>query len=144
MTQRILGLLIAVGSALSAGVAPSFQPSPTIWRGVYSKEEADRGKQTAAKLCGACHGPELRGMPRAPALTGPRFFDRWHDLRLIDLIAWIQSAMPGDHGFFVPAKETREIVGYVLRESGVPAGAEPISNDVNVLNQILITRKPAS
>jgi hypothetical protein len=76
-------------------------------------------------------------------LTGARFFDRWNNLMLLDVVAWIQSAMPGDHGFVVPAKETREIVGYMLRESGAPAGREPISNDVNVLNQILVLRKPS-
>ena len=144
----IVPLLLSVpctsrAQTATPGADTHYQPFPTIWSGVYTTDEADRGKQTAANLCGRCHGPELKGTDTAPGLTGARFFDRWNNLMLLDVIAWIQSAMPGDHGFFVTAKQSREIVGYMLRESGAPSGRAPISDDINVLNQILVIRKPS-
>jgi hypothetical protein len=120
-----------------------FQPFKTVWAGVYSADQADRGKQTAAQLCGRCHGADLKGGQAAHGLTGRIFFDRWNNLRLLDVTAYIQAAMPHEHEFVIPADSTRDIVGFMLRESGVPAGREPMPKDVNVLGDILIVRPPA-
>jgi cytochrome c5 len=107
---------------------------------VYSKAEADRGRQAYKQLCSRCHGADLKGGLTAPALVGARFFDRWHDLRLGDVVAYIQAAMPREHDFYVPADSARAIVGLMLEESGVPAGHEDMSVDVGVQHAILITR----
>ncbi|HUK32342.1 MAG TPA: cytochrome c [Vicinamibacterales bacterium] len=150
MTTRILAATLVVGVSLcavaaravqaQANVTPQYQPFPTIWGGVYTAAQADRGQPTAARLCGRCHGPELRGTDKAPRLTGSRFFERWDNLRLLDIVAYIQGAMPREHEFFVSGDDARDITGFMLRESGVPAGTEPVSKDVNVLSQILVTR----
>jgi cytochrome c5 len=131
------------GIAQKGGGDGKYQPFPTIWSGVYTQAEADRGKQTSARLCSRCHGTDLKGKSTAPGLTGAKFFDRWNDLRLVDVIAYIQGAMPREHEFFVSADATREIVGFMLQQSGIPPGTEPISRDVKVLNEILITRPSA-
>ncbi len=130
---------VAVGQSRTAG--DNHHPSSsTIWSGVYTPDEADRGKTTGAKLCASCHGPELKGTDKAPRLTGQPFFDKWSELRLADVVAYIQNAMPRTHAFFVGPDDTRDIIAYMLRESGVPAGHQPISKDMNVLNDIFITR----
>ena len=114
----------------------------TVWSGVYSKAEAERGKQAYKELCSRCHGTDLKGGLTAPGLVGAKFFDRWRDLRLSDVVAYIQAAMPQEHNFYVPADSARAIVALMLRESGVPAGQEPISTDVKVQHNILIIREP--
>lgn len=65
---------------------------------------------------------------------------RWHDLKLGDLVTYIQAAMPREHEFFVSAQSTREIVSLMLQESGIPPGKEPISSDAKRLDAILIAR----
>jgi len=153
MTGRIMVALVAFAAAtcmadLQAGRAQEaraeahFQPFKTVWSGVYAKDEADRGKRASAQLCGGCHGVNLKGSEKAPQLTGPKFFERWNNLRLLDVVAYIQSAMPHEHEFFASPEATREIVGFMLQESGVPAGQAPMSKDVNELSEVLIT-KPA-
>ncbi len=147
-------LAASVGALLTAGLAAQaptpadggtkFQPFRSVWSGVYTRDEADRGKRAAADLCARCHGAELGGSATAPVLVGPRFFERWHDLRLGDVIAYIQSAMPREHAFFVPAQTARDISAFMLRESGVPAGKTPIPADVQALSEILITRPTAA
>ena len=119
----------------------SRKPLPTIWSGVYSRAEAEHGKEAYKQLCSRCHGTDLKGGLTAPGLVGPKFFDRWHDLRLGDVVAYIQAAMPREHEFYVPAESARAIVGLMLQESGVPAGSKPMSTDVNVQHNILITRQ---
>ena len=116
------------------------QPFPTIWSGVYSKTEAERGKQVYAQQCSRCHGTDMKGGLTAPSLIGAKFFDRWHDLRLADVVAFIQAGMPQKHEFYVPSDSARAIVALILQESGVPAGHDPMSTDVKIQHGILVTR----
>jgi len=137
-------LLAAVGVSVSStalATAQSLQPFKTVWQGVYTQAEAARGKQAAAQLCSRCHGVNLAG-GAAPRLTGSPFFERWHDLKVLDTTAYIQSAMPHEHEVFVSAEATRDIVAFMLQESGVPPGREPMPKDVDALSNILITRPP--
>jgi mono/diheme cytochrome c family protein len=138
------GLLCVAGARGAASMAAraitARERPATVWSGVYSKADADRGKQTYARLCSRCHGVDMKGGATEPGLVGPKFFDRWHDLRLGDIVAYIQSAMPREHDFYVSAPAAREIVSLMLQESGVPPGKAPISSDIATLNQILITR----
>jgi cytochrome c553 len=133
-----------IAVAQSAAPDSHYDSFSTIWNGVYSPDEAERGKKTAARLCENCHGTDLKGTDKAPRLTGKEFFDQWNDLRLSDVVAYIQSAMPRTHAFYVGPDDTRDIIGYMLRESGVPAGRLPISKDMNVLNQIFVIRPGGS
>lgn len=137
MTKGLLLIPIAAAGFLSAAGA---RVVPTVWSGVYSKAEAERGRQAYKQLCSRCHGADLKGGLTAPGLVGAKFFDRWHDLRLDDVVSYIQAAMPREHEFYVPADSARAIVSLMLQESGVPAGKEDMSTDVNVQRNILITR----
>jgi len=132
----------AVRPAAAQAAPTGHQPFPTIWSGVYSKTEAEYGKRAYAQFCSRCHGTDMKGGLTAPGLIGAKFFDRWQDLRLADVVAYIQAAMPREHEFYVPADSARAIVALILKESGVPPGREPISADVKIQLGILITRPP--
>ena len=119
-----------------------YQHLKTVWAGVYAADDAGRGKQAATTLCARCHGADLTGAT-APGLTGSKFFDRWSDLRLSDVVTYIQSAMPHEHEFFVTRDSTRDIVSFMLRESGVPPGDAPMTKDLTAMTEIVITRPPA-
>jgi len=128
---------------VAAQSAPSGrQPFPTVWSGVYSKAEAESGKQAYAQLCSRCHGADMKGGLTAPGLIGAKCFDRWHDLRLADVVAYIQAAMPQEHEFYVSTDSARAIVALMLQESRVPPGHEPLPTDVKIQRNILITRPP--
>jgi mono/diheme cytochrome c family protein len=144
-TQLRFTFGVAIGALLVAATlasGQSYQPFKTIWSGGYAKDEAARGKEQATQLCSRCHGADLKG-GAAPALTGPAFFDRWNNLMLLDAVAYIQSAMPREHEFFVSADAAREILAFIFQESGVPAGSQPMPKDVKAQASILITRPPA-
>jgi quinoprotein glucose dehydrogenase len=132
----------AVRPAVAQSTPSARRPFPTVWSGVYSKTEAEHGKQAFAQLCSRCHGTDMKGGLTAPGLIGGKFFDRWHDLRLADVVEYIQAAMPREHEFYVSADSARAIVALMLQESGVPSGREPISTDVKIQRNILITRPP--
>jgi mono/diheme cytochrome c family protein len=55
----------------------------TIWDGVFTQEQADRGQQVASGACASCHGAALNGVPddpdmqAGPPLSGEAFLDEW-------------------------------------------------------------------
>ena len=134
----VLALGMNYGMAASQSQAPHY-PTRLVWAGVYTQAQAARGQVAYAQSCSRCHRDDLSGGEKAPSLKGSAFFDRWHDLALFDVLAKIQSAMPHDTPTVLPADTARDIVTFLLRENGVPAGDKELSADVNELADILIT-----
>ena len=126
----------------SQATAEQYRPLKTIWTGVYTKGQATRGGQAYTQVCVRCHRNDLSGGGKGHPLTGPSFFDRWHDLNLRDVFAYIQNSMPHDREVFVPADSARDIVSFLLEKNDVPAGNEALSKDIGTLGRILITRPP--
>ena len=63
-----LPLLIAFGLA---GAAVAQDAGKSVWQGIYTPEQADRGGGVYAQRCGACHGAALTGVqPATPGLLG--------------------------------------------------------------------------
>src|SRR5262245_21377769 len=72
----------------------------TVWEGVYSTAQADRGKGVYAEECSTCHGDFLDGDGaggRAVALSGTTFADNWESASLNDLFVKIGRTMPRDN-----------------------------------------------
>ncbi len=127
----------------SAGQASSSSNELTVWAGVYSDAQAERGRQLYIDTCSACHGQALEGADEAPALTGSTFTANWDGLSVGDLLERIRISMPQDQ----PGKLTREqyadVVAYLLHENKFPAGKTDLPAELPKLKQILIkTEKP--
>ena len=69
---RPLGILVLVVPT----VALFAQDMPSVWSGVYTAAQADRGKAVYAGHCSRCHGDDLTGPLNYP-LAGERFMDHW-------------------------------------------------------------------
>src|SRR3546814_7539396 len=68
-------LLLAGGAVVTRAQAPERH----VWTGVYTKDQAERGKAAYAENCAACHGDTLAGIDVAPALVGPTFLHNWNN-----------------------------------------------------------------
>src|SRR5271165_3909380 len=66
----------------------------SVWDGVYTKEQADRGKGLYAQDCGSCHGDQLTGGEMAPPLAGGDFLSNWNGLTVGDFFERVRSSMP--------------------------------------------------
>ena len=64
-----------------------------VWDGVFTAAQADRGSKSAAR-CQGCHGPQLAGTDRAPALKGTAFLADWEDGSLNRLFLKVRDTMP--------------------------------------------------
>jgi mono/diheme cytochrome c family protein len=117
----------------------------TIWDGVYTKEQASRGRQIYEKSCGQCHSDDLSGGGDGePPLAGVIFMSQWNGQTLADLFTRMSESMPYTAPGSLRAQEYLDIVSYILTVNGAPAGAGELPSNREKLKQILFTDRAAA
>ena len=120
MTVRA-GVVLALVLACVAVAHGQRDSSQGIWDGVYTSEQAVRGKATFEEACIRCHGRDLAGTT-APALRGAQFQQSWGGGTIEVLFAKIRDTMPPGFGTVLDDRQKLEIVAYILETNGFPAG----------------------
>jgi Cytochrome C oxidase, cbb3-type, subunit III len=116
------------------------QESGSIWKGVYTQEQAERAKVRFTSVCRRCHNDDLGGSDRGPSLRGERFMANWETQGLNLLFAKIRNTMPPDAPTSLPDDEYLDLVTLILQANSFPAGAESLS--AAKLEDILIMKRP--
>jgi len=120
-----------------AGVAPRAQTRPSVWDGVYTDEQADRGGVVYGQKCASCHGDHLQGKrPQTPALTGSGFKGNWNGETADDLFEKIQTAMPADKPGSLSRSQNADALAFVLKSNEFPAGQAELPTEADKLKQI--------
>ena len=117
------------------------QGRKTVWDGIYSEDQATRGKQLYVGNCSVCHQEGLQGADLAPALKGDSFVLRWSDSSVDDMVTTISTSMPADAPGSLTAQQYLDIVTYLLQQNSFPAGKEEIKADPALLKTITITKQ---
>ncbi len=112
----------------------------TVWSGVFTEEQAARGKAVYDASCASCHGPELGGLD-GPALAGNDFLRNWLEDDLNSLYEKIHRRMPGDAPGSLSPRETVDVVSFLLRVNAFPAGAQELTPDERTLSAIRVENK---
>lgn len=133
--------------AMAAGfqfsvAAQQAPPDRKMWDGIYTAEQAARGKPRFESSCGRCHNNELIGSERGPTLKGNTFWNKYENDSLGSLFTLIRDTMPRDGGAGVVSDEVKvDILAYILMRNDVPAGGEELKLAANALEAIKITKK---
>jgi len=130
----------ASSTALSTDAAPA--ATRTNWDGVYSDEQADRGKQVYTRACAVCHLDTLQGDSVSPTLVGPSFFARFPDATALEMVSTIRSSMPQNAPDSLGDQAYVDLVSYLLKVNGNRSGQAELKTDVAELEKILITGQP--
>lgn len=125
-----------VGMAATAGQSAPAAPAASTWGGVYTEEQAQAGAKVYAKVCSECHLDDLAGDGFAPALKGPDFMNNWNSLSVADLFERIRVSMPPTDPASVSAKEKADIIAYLLKSGGFPAGKTELAAEPEALKKI--------
>src|SRR4026209_1755072 len=149
MKRRFL-LISAAISALAAtallggaSVASAQGSEPRIWSGIFTDEQACRGKASFAQGCVRCHGGDLAGLT-APSLNGNRFVSAWENENLYKLFVKVRDTMPPNFGTIITDEAKLDVVTYILRTNGYPTGTQELKVDAETLENIQVVRKGAS
>jgi S-disulfanyl-L-cysteine oxidoreductase SoxD len=136
--MRLKVAAIIVASIWTAGVFQSARAAQagSTWAGVYTEEQAKLGQATYTKNCSECHGEDLGGDGFAPSLKGPEFMNNWNGLTVGELFDRIRVSMPPSNPSAVSAKEKADIVSYILKQDGFPAGTTELPATVEALKAI--------
>ena len=111
-------------------------PTQSVWDGIYTEEQANRGGALYVQRCARCHAPDLTGGETAPALNSAEFKSNWNDLSVDDLFERIKVSMPHDNPGSLSRQHTADILAFVLSKCGFPGGKIELAREAEVLKAI--------
>jgi mono/diheme cytochrome c family protein len=111
--------------------------------GVYSADQAQRGKTSYGTLCGSCHGDDLAGSGPSPALSGDDFIGNWTGQTVGDLFNKIETTMPATKPGSLTREQTADLVAYILSANKFPAGKADLPIDADSLKKIQFEKPQA-
>jgi quinoprotein glucose dehydrogenase len=111
-------------------------PSKSIWDGIYTEEQATRGKALYAQECASCHGGELTGGEMAPPLSGGEFMAGWDGLTVGDLFERIRISMPQNAPGSLSGQQNADVLAFIFSASKFPAGTTEMPKEAGILKQI--------
>jgi mono/diheme cytochrome c family protein len=135
-TARPFFMVISVVAALVAGsrVARGQTSGPSTQRstssGVYSADQATRGRDVYAMQCKSCHTPASH--------TGAIFAAWWDRKPLSDLYQFIVTRMPKNEPGSLQPDEYADVLAYLLKLNELPSGSDPLPADSMALKKIRI------
>ena len=127
-------VLTVAGAVRDAGALQQL----TIWDGVYTRAQSDRGEQLYNSRCARCHGDALQGIEAAPALTGPAFYANWDGETLNALFERMRTSMPQDRPGSLTRAENTDVLAYVLRAGNYPDGDVTLDAQAGALTRITV------
>jgi mono/diheme cytochrome c family protein len=131
-----------VGSVSAPTVAARGQESRrTIWDGVFSDAQAMRGEGGYTRSCAKCHAADLLGTGNAPALVGEPFLGRFDRSTVDDVVQIVRQTMPQEAPDSLGPDAYVDIVTYLFKVNGSPAGSAELSADRAVLKQVFVSAK---
>jgi cytochrome c len=87
----------------------------SILDSVFTAEQADRGEETFMKVCIDCHLPE--------EFSTAGYLASWEGQRVSDLMEFVQANMPEDNPASLKDTEYLDVMTYILKLNGIPAGS---------------------
>jgi mono/diheme cytochrome c family protein len=147
-TSVLLGAaVLCAATTFSAVLRAQATPfGPSVWDGVFSTAQADRGRNLFSEHCASCHGGRLEG-GEGPSLVGDKFWSDWKESTVGALLSYVSKNMPfdGDGGTpagSLPANTYSDIVAHILNSNGFPSGTTDLSATTAVGIQIITREGP--
>jgi mono/diheme cytochrome c family protein len=132
---------IVVCATIGAGSAIHGQTSnKTVWDGVFSTAQAERGRGLYADNCSECHGIALQGGEQK-ALKGRQFWADWQETTVDYLLERVSKNMPYSEDGVLPGSLDMptylDIVAYLLSMNEFPSGPNELTAASSVGVQVI-------
>lgn len=123
----------ALAAMLSAAAVSGQAPTKTTNSGVYTAEQAERGKKTFEAKCTACHD--------TARFTGEPFLDVWDGKPLKDVWDIASGTMPEDNPGSLQQQEYGDIIAFFLSLNQFPTGDTELKGEGAAMAAIKIEKK---
>jgi len=132
---------------LSTALTIQAQAPESVWDGAYTQAQAQRGEAQYKEQCAVCHGDALEGDAQTerakqllrvlPPLSGDVFKGNWNGRPLSDLFDKVIKTMPRDDPGTISRTHCADIIAYILKFDGFPAGKAELPSDPSLLTDTL-------
>lgn len=124
-------LLCALGDSLGAQ-----DSTRSTADGVYTRQQADAGRDLFAYACQSCHAPTQH--------AGAPFRGKWFGRTLGDLFGYLRREMPQTDPGTMSDEEYAALTAYLMRINSMPTGNVPLAADSAALHRIRIDSIPST
>jgi S-disulfanyl-L-cysteine oxidoreductase SoxD len=145
---RWIALSVCGALACAAAVAWAQAVKPvSVWSGVYTAAQNQRGQEIHAAVCVMCHGAQLNGagqpeMPPSPAIARAPLLRKFSGQSVAALFVVVRHTMPPDAPGTLTDQQTIDAIAHMLAVSGMPAGQRELPPDPKALANIMIEAQP--
>ena len=124
--------LMLIGAIVStAAQAPPPPKLVTTATGVYTAAQAKRGEEVYYSICVSCH-------PKG-TYTAPAFREKWNGHLLAELFTFVSTQMPKEQPGTLEPGDYADVIAYLLKINGAPAGKKDLPADEKALKWIRIS-----
>lgn len=139
VTSAVLAAWVVGEPADAAWATASRQDSGavrTVWDGVYTEAQAERGRTAYEHSCSHCHNTG-----KGPRLVGDAFTRAWFDDGLDVPLRKMRETMPADAPGGLSEAAYLDILSFLLEQTGFPHGSKELAPDPDGLASILVVDK---
>lgn len=115
----LLTILFGFAASFVGGVEASERSAQ---EGVYTAEQAQRGRQIYQAECASCHAPDMQGGPAARSLSGVTFRFQWQDSTLAEFFDAMRNNMPPGKAGTLSDQAYVDLLAAILQRNEFPAG----------------------
>lgn len=133
MMRVLIALTTAVALGGGAAALPGQAPAKTTNSGIYTAEQAERGKKLFEAKCTTCHD--------TARFTGDVFLDAWAGKPLKDVWDIASGTMPEDNPGSLQQQEYGDILAFFLHLNEFPTGDAELKGDAAVMAGIKVEKK---
>lgn len=123
----------ALGAQTKTAAAAKLPTPLSTLSGVYTNEQAGRGKEVYAVSCKSCHS--------ASTHTGATFAKWWKGKQLSELFNYIATRMPKNDPGTLAIEDVADVTAYLLKMNALPVGPGELPPDTDSLKKFRIELK---
>jgi mono/diheme cytochrome c family protein len=121
--------VFVIALAMTPALGPEEETPRTTEDGIYTAEQAERGKESYALACAGCHPLDwYRGNAIKP----------WNGAPLFNLYDIVATTMPQNNPGSLKRREYLDLLAYILSLNDMPAGREELPAAPEALKKIVI------
>jgi len=140
--QVLTAAALAVAVTITVSEVAAAPQAKSVWDGVYTEQQAERGAITFSASCARCHSSEPNGGDEGKRLAGDHFWQSFRESTVDTLLDYVSRNMPNGAAGTLSTNAYSDVVAFILSRNGLPAGTAELTRDSAAGVQIIAKTGP--